>query len=290
MSQIFGYKEVCEGISRGEFNKTPIYFQHASIFDQCLIDEERDRHKKWAKSKLLDSHEEAIKRIIKSGAWPQAREDSLKSKLEDYQNMWGRRAKLNAVGIVNAVRAFHQAINEMRAEIDTDFIERGYHLPETQESYANKKALDYEIFLTARAADGNPFFTEESFEDISEDELSDLRNLYSRLILKFDDQFFDKLAVSSFFYSIFDNYVANPGDFFKKAAPELTVFQLNLLRSAKRYNEVLKIAYDAPEDFYEDPKMLETYAIVKNNAGPAERDADASEVAETIASSKKKRT
>lgn len=289
MSQIFAYKEVCEGISRGEFNKTPIYFQHSSIFDQCLIDEERDRHKKWAQSKNLVSHEDAIKKIIKSGAWPQAREDSLKMKIEDFQNMWGRRSKLNAVGIVNAVRAFHQAINEMRAEIDVDFIERGYHLPETQESYSNKKALDYEIFLTSRAADGSQFFTEESFEDISEDELSDLRNLHSRLILKFDDHFFDKLAVSSFFYSIFENYAANPGDFFKKAAPELTVFQLNLLRSAKRYNEVLKIAYDAPDDFYEDPKMLETFAIVKNNAGPSERDADAGEVEGVVAANKKSR-
>ena len=193
-SQIFGYREVCEGKSKGVFRKSPIFFHHASIFDQCLVDEDREKHREWARSKSLDSHEDSIKKIIKLGLWPEEREKSLKLKLDDYKSMWARRSKLSHIGILHNVRGFHSSLNEMRGEIDTDLIERGFLLPETQESYSNKKALDYEIFLSSHKSDGSSYFTEDEFEEIDEDELSTLRNEYSRLVLRFDELFFEALS------------------------------------------------------------------------------------------------
>lgn len=287
-SQVFGYKEICEGKTASVFRGEPIIYTHQSIFDQCLVDEDRVKHMEWAKGKGLESREVLLSKI-NDEIWNPEKEASFKLKLDDYKMFWGRRAKIPAMGMVQNIRAFHETLREMKGEIDSDAMQRNLATPGCRETYAHGRSYDYEILLASRKPDDSPFFDESEFDDLGDGELAILRNDYSAKVLKFDEDYLELLAVSSFFYSVFDNYVANPGDFFKKPAPELTVFQMNLLRLAKRYNEVIKIAWEAPEDFYKEPKMLETYAIVKNNAPPEEKELTGSEVEADLAESKRKR-
>ncbi len=287
--QIYGYKEVCEGFSSGEFQGKPVIFAHQSLFDQCSIEEERIKTLNWAASRGYDSKEVALKKAIERGDWTEEEESSFYLKMQDYRDVWSRRGKIDPIGMVQNIRGFHSLLREMKNEIDVDAVKRSMITPECQESFANARAYDYEMFLMTRKLDRSPLFTEDEFNNLGDAELGMLRVQYSKAILKFTDDYFEKMAVASFFYSIFDNYAANPGDFFMKPAPELTVFQMDILRCAKRYNEVIKIAWDAPSDFYDDPKMLETFAIVKNNGGGSGGEVGADEVRQDIEKVKGKR-
>ncbi len=288
-NQVFGYKDVCEGRSSGKFWGETVIFAHQSLFDQCLIEEERDRNIQWSASRGYDTKEKSLQKAIARGDWSEDKEKSFNLKLQDYRDVWARRGKIDPVGMVNNIRGFHSLLKDIRAEIDADAVQRSVITPECQESYANARTYDFEICLMARKEDGTKLFTEDEFNTLGDGDLVLLRNEYAEKILKFNEEYFEKMAVAPFFYSIFDNYASNPGDFFKKPAPELTVFQMDLLRCAKRYNEVVKIAWDAPQDFYEDPKMLETYALVKNNGGGTGGEVGAEDVKQDIEKVKGKR-
>jgi hypothetical protein len=289
VSQVFGYKEICEGKTTSVFRGQPIVYIHQSIFDQCLVDEDREKHLKWAKEHGVELRDTILNKFNDPTFWSQENEESFKRKLDDYKMIWARRSKIPAMGMVQNIRSFHETLREMKDDIDSDAMKRNISTQDCCESYAYSRSYDFEIFLASRKLDGSPLFEEEEFNLLGEVELAILRNDYSSKVLKFNEEYLELLVVSSFFYSIFDNYVSNPGDFFKKPAPELTVYQMNLLRLAKRYNEVIKIAWEAPEDFYKEPKMLETYAIVKNNAPPDEKELSGSEVEADLAQSKKNR-
>ncbi len=287
---VFGYREVCQGKTPAIFQGKKIIFRHQSIFDQCLVEEEKNLWKDWAKNHGLDCKDEAVKKAIKRGDWSEERELNFNRAIEAYRMMWGRRDKAKkVVNIVTHVRSFHETIDEMRNEIDSEAVQRSLVSQDCYENEAQRKSLDYEINLLSENERGEPFFKEDEFEYLGDGSLAVLRNLYSSKILKFDEEYFEKLAVSNFFRDLFSNYADSPGNFFGKPAPDLTIFQISLLRQAKRFHEVMKIAYDAPDDFYEKPIMLETYAIVKNMSGSSDRDASQEDVRDIVEESRRNR-
>ncbi len=289
MNKVFGYREICEGRTLSNFQGKPIYFYHQSLFDQCYIEERRDKHANWAKSHGYDSKEQALERAIRVGDWTKEREENFKQLLQDYRDVWARRSKIDPISIVHNVRGFHATLRQIRAEIDIEAAQRSIVTSRCQETYGHIRSFDYEIALMTRDENGKQIFTEEEFDEMSNVDLVLLRNNYTETILQYDEEYMEQLSIAPFFYSIFDNYVANPGDFFKKPAPELTVLQMDLLKNAKRYNEVIKIAWDAPPDFYEDAKMLETYAIIKNRADSSGGEVSGAEVKNEIQEMRRKR-
>lgn len=289
-NSVFGYREICQGKTAAEFYDKKIIFRHQSIFDQCLIEEERKYWNDWAKNLGINDKKKAIERAILAGEWTEEREKNFHKAIEDYRIMWGRRDKAKkVVNIATHVRSFHEMINLMKGEIDAEAVQRSMVSQDCYENHAGQKSLDYEIFLLSENENGEPFFKDDDFEYLGDGKLAVLRNLYASKILRFDDEYFEKLAVSNFFRDLFSNYADSPGNFFGKPAPELTMFQISLLRQAKRFSEVMKIAYDAPDDFYDDPKMLETYAIVKNMSGGQEKNADRDEVREDLEDARRNR-
>jgi hypothetical protein len=289
-NSVFGYREICQGKTAAEFSGKKIVFRHQSIFDQCLIEEEKAKWTLWAKNLGLLDKNEAIKKAIKAGDWTEERESNFHKAIDAYRMMWARRDKAKkVVNIVTHVRSFHQEIDLMRDEIDSEAVQRSLVSGDCYENEAQRKSLDYEINLLSENERGEPFFKEDEFEYLSDGSLAVLRNLYSSRVLKFDEEYFEKLAVSNFFRDLFSNYVDSPGNFFGKPAPDLTIFQISLLRQAKRFSKVLEIAYDAPDDFYEKPIMLETYAIVKNMSGGNDRDASQEDVRDTVEESRRNR-
>lgn len=288
-NQVFGYREICEGKTSSLFRGKKIYFFHQSLFDQCLIEEKKNLHANWAKSHGYDSKEQALQRAIVLGNWSQEKEDNFRQLLEDYKTLWSRRSKIDPTALVHNVRGFHSSLREIKTEIDIEAAKRSVVTSRCQETYGHVRSFDYEIALMTRDENGTQIFTEEDFNEMSDVDVVLLRNNYTNAILKYDEEYIEKLVVSPFFYSLFDNYVSNPGDFFKKPAPELTIFQVELLKNAKRYNEVIKIAWDAPSDFFDDPKMLETYAIIKNKADSTGGEVGATEVKTEIQDMKRKR-
>ena len=121
--------------------------------------------------------------------------------------------------------------------------------------------------------DGTRLFEDSEIDDLSAGDVKLLRDQYSLGILQIDDDFLKRIHVLEYFYNLYDNFSLSPSDFFKKPAYELTNFQSSFLKIARRYNEILKISYDAPEEFHSNFDMMETYAIVKNNGGTETSDA-----------------
>ena len=279
---VFGYREICQGKSEAIFRGEKIIFRHQSIFDQCLVEEERRYWNEWSKNHGADDKNSSLAKAIIRGDWTTERESNFHAALEELRRMWSRRGKAKKiVDIASHVRSFHETIKMMQDEIDSEAVLRSMVTQDCYETQTERRCLDYKILLLSERPDGSLFFEKDDLEYIGDGELVVLRNLYSDKVLRFDDEYFEKLAVSSFFRDIFENYAKSPGDFFGKPAPDLTVFQISLLRQAKRFNKVMEIAYDAPDDFYDNPVMLETYAIVKNQ-NPASEEAGQDDVRQNM--------
>ena len=140
--------------------------------------------------------------------------------------------------------------------------------------------------------DGSRLFTDLEIDDLSLEDIKILRNQYSLKVLQIDDDFFKRLHVLDYFYNLYDSFSSTPSDFFKKPAYELTIFQSSFLKVAKRFNEILKISYDAPSEFHSDFDMMETYAIVKNNINSnndAGEESDLGEIEREIKEGRQKR-
>lgn len=259
-----GYREICIGKSEGKFLSKPIFFHHATMFDQFKVSKEKEKEKNWAMGHNLPTKEEAIARAIKSGFWSQEQESNLKMIREDYKNYCQKRGKGKTMTF-DSIRKWHEVERMMKSEIESLMAQRHAVLEQNQESYSVNKSFDYEIFLLSKTVDNSSFFREDEFEDLSPVEIDILRGEYYGSILKFDEYFFKKLAVTPFFYSLFDNCATHPSDFFRKPICDLTFFQTQMLEYGKRFNELLKYCYGAPDDFFEDPELLVTLSMFRQN-------------------------
>ena len=264
------YLEICKGETPAVFNGKDIVFKHCKIFDISKIDREKKKSLDWARSRKMISLDQAIQISIKNGKWSQEKEMLLNRKIDSYKMLWSRRGKIKHV---SGIKSFHEQIAEMKGEINGDYVERNINLSENCESYSRETAYDYEVISMSYNLDGTRLFAESEIDDLSAENVKLLRDQYSLEILQIDDDFFKRIHVLEYFYSLYDNFSLSPSDFFKKPAYELTVSQSSFLKIARRYNEILKISYDAPEEFHSNFDMMETYAIVKNNGGAESSDA-----------------
>jgi len=271
-----GYQEICQGWSQGKLKGETVLFRHATPFDNFKITKAREESLRWAKSHNFPSREEALARAYKEGSWTEEQERELTSNQENLKTFWATRNKPKTIpsndkSLFNAVRSFHQNIDDYREMIDSSLALKFSALGENQETYASSKAFDMEVCTLSQKLDESPLVSLDEFYD-NDFPTEILKSQYYLNVSRLDHQFLQKLSVSDFFFSVFDHYIENSSDFFRKRGYELTNNQVSLLTEGKRFNNVVKNAGNAPADFYDDPIKLETLAIFRSNGNSQKED------------------
>lgn len=247
---IFGFSE-----KRFESSKKKVYLKHPSETDSGESDKKHDDYFFLAQEKGLKSEEEALKFIIKQGLWSTEKEEELEDYKEKLKTLQLTKDKLI---IKKQVDSLMEDIKPLEDKVFLINHERTEHIGLTAETFASKKVNEYTIqqsFFSDRDLT-KPFFSEEEFDLLEQEEVSDCLTLYAEMYEDFSGDQMKLIAISPFFMNNFYLCGENAADFFRKPIVELTNFQTSLLSSGRYYKSLISNSKSAPEEYYETPKKL----------------------------------
>jgi len=110
-----------------------------------------------------------------------------------------------------------------------------------------------------------PFFSKEEYDEIRQEEIYKLMDLYNESSLKFSYEKLQLIASCSFFMSSYGLCGDNPYTFFGKPVVNMSVYQTNLFSLGKHYRTILSQGKSPPEEYMDDPeKMVSWYDGILN--------------------------
>ena len=129
----------------------------------------------------------------------------------------------------------------------------------TVEDYANKKINEYYMFnsLFKDKDLKYKFFSEEEFDELENKDLSEILEIYNNLNKDYIDKNLKKIALSSYYLSLFNLSDDNPYYMYGKPIIYLTFYQMEVFGYARYFKNALSEAkHKPPDEYYEDPDKL----------------------------------
>jgi hypothetical protein len=262
------YADIVSGHSTCESKKYGlIHAKHLGLRDTQNIDIHRDHHYKEAIKKGLPTGEEKTDLLIKEELWDKEKDKKVKELQDFIERTNETKSKLI---LKSEVARISEQIEEAEKEVEKILNEKSQLVGLTAEIFADKKVNDYYIYLTLyKDKDfSKPFFTEEEFDELTDNDLSDLILDYNKLSRRFSDRNMKRIALSSFFLNNFYLCKDNPFIYFGKPVIDLTYHQSDLFSYGRYFKHILsEMKHQPPPDVMADPdKLLDQYHIEQNKA------------------------
>lgn len=251
------YRDILFGFSekRLKSSKRKIYLKHLNEIDSGETDRKYDDYFFVAQEKGLKSEDQALEFAIEEDLWSEEKEQELKSLRERLKTLRLTKDKLI---IKKQVDSILKDIKPLEDQIYLLNHERVQHIGLTAEIFASKKVNEFVIqqsfFSDKRLTEA--FYSEEEFDLLEEDEISDCMDLLSEIHQDFSSDQMQLIAICPFFMNIFYLCGENSADFFRKPVIELTNFQTALLSSGRYYKSLISNSKAAPEEYYDSPRKL----------------------------------
>ena len=247
---IFGFSE-----KRFEFSKKKVYLKHPNEIDSGESDKKQEDYFFLAQEKGLKSEEGALEFAIEQDLWSKEKEEELERSKERLKTLELTKDKLI---IKKQVDSLMEDIKPLEDKVFLLNHERTEHIGLTAETFSSKKANEYTIqqsFFKDKAL-SKPFFSEEDFDLLEQEEVSECLSLYAEMYEDFSSDQMKLIAICPFFMNNFYLCGENAANFFRKPIVELTNFQTSLLSSGRYYKSLISNSKSAPEEYYETPKKL----------------------------------
>lgn len=252
------------------YNGEKIYIKHLSHFDHLEFDEINELFVEKCKSDGLPSESERLSQLIKKGQWTQSKENEIAqlrdfiSRLED-----GRKG----ISVPSVLKNHNETIAAEKAKLNKLLSERSELVGLTVEIHSLNLLNDHYIlsnlFLDKDLRD--PLFTADSFDYLSESEVSSVIEAYSLAIDPCSDKNIKKLSVQPFFQQYFFICNGDISSFFGKPVSSLTHYQVTLANHASYFKDIVS-NNDLSNLSHEkrlDPDAIEAYVNLKRNADRA---------------------
>ena len=251
------YSEICDGYSVGENLK----FRHISFAEDSKLKRFYDEGLRKALNLGLSLEKDELIKKVKSGLWSQAKELQIKTIRNQIDAL--ERSKKN-IKTFDQIDSIYDSIESDKAKLKELNIERFGVLKNTAENYAENYYRNYIIAETIIL--NNEKITIDALDEMGEFEFSIIENFFLTKNYNSNYDNLKKICIKPFFYSIF-NLSDKPFNFFLKPLYQLTIQQVNLLRTGETF---AKIANEVPDLFPEyegnPDKMLMFWYAVKNGA------------------------
>jgi hypothetical protein len=153
----------------------------------------------------------------------------------------------------------NKQINEENIKLFGLISERKELLGFTVEDYANKKINEYFMFnsLFKDKDLKYKFFSEEEFDELENKDLSEILEIYNNINKNYIDKNLKKIALSSYYLSLFNLSDDNPYYMYGKPIIYLTFYQMEIFGYARYFKNALSQAkHSPPDEYYEDPDQL----------------------------------
>jgi hypothetical protein len=247
---IFGYSE----LRVGEF-KQKVFIKHLDEMDAGMTDREYEDYLFLAQEKGLKAEKDALEFMIEQDLWSKEKEEDLKSSKETLRTLESTKKKLI---IKSQLTSIEKEIKPIKQKVYLLSHERTESMGLTAEGFASKKVNEFMVqkaFYKDRELK-ELLYTEEEFDIIETEELTELMNKFADSHSDFRDEQMKLIAVCPFFMNIFSLCGDNAYAFFSKPIIELTNYQSSLLNSAKYIRSLITNSKPAPDEYYDSPKKL----------------------------------
>lgn len=253
------FSDILKGSSYFLFDSLPIYIKHFSLRDSSEIDIYQSVFYEQGRKNGLKTEKEQELFAIKQKIWSEDNKNKLQRLKDRIETI---KVSIKEIKNIGQKILLEKEFNDLSKEINSLELEKKSCLGLTLENYVAKKIDNYYI-LSAIYLDSDlkirKFKTEE-FEDLTEEEISELIYNYNNKIKNFTSLNIKKLALLPSFSNLF--YLCNddPMLFYGKSVIELSFYQAELFQYGKHYKQMFSMVQaQPPEDIRYDPIKLEDW-------------------------------
>lgn len=257
--------DILKGYSLSYYKSNKLYFKHNTSFDSGEIDHLKQEFIEKAKRNGLPTEDQKEEYLILEGIWSKESNEKIKKLKSDISTLRQTKSKLFKSDDINE---FNRQIDQKKLELMTLTVERKDLLGFTVEDYANKKINEYYMF-NSLFKDKNlkdRYFSEQEFDELENKDISEILNIYNDINKNFVETNLKKIALSSYYLSLFNLCDENAYNLYGKPIIYLTFYQMEVFGYARYFKNALSEAKHKPSDeYYEDPdKLIEWLESSKN--------------------------
>jgi hypothetical protein len=140
----------------------------------------------------------------------------------------------------------------------------------TAEEYANRRINEYYMHVSILDQDEKRLFAENEFDELDEDQVSEIMTVYAKNNEKFKAENLKKIALSDFFTNIFYLCDDNLYNFYGKPVINLTFYQIEIYSYGRYFKSIIQNSEDKiPDHIVEDPEKLIEWAQSSQNVKEA---------------------
>ena len=257
--------DILKGYSLSYYRDNKLYFKHNTSFDSGDIDHLKQEFLEKAKKNGLPTEDQKEEYLIAENLWSKENNEKIKKLKSDISSLKQTKSKLFKSDDINEM---NRQIDEKKLELINLTIEKKDLLGFTVEDYANKKINEYYMFnsLFKDKDLKNRYFSEQEFDELENKEISEVLEVYNNINKNFIENNLKKIALSSYYLSLFNLCDENAYNLYGKPIIYLTFYQMEVFGYARYFKNALSEAKHKPSDeYYEDPdKLIEWLESSKN--------------------------
>lgn len=250
------FVDILKGYTIAYYKNNKLYFKHNTSIDSGDIDHIKQEFIEKAKKNGLPTEQQKEEYIIKENLWSTEKNEEIK-KIKSYIS--GLKQTKSKLFKNDDIAQINKQISEENIKLFTLIAERKDLLGFTVEDYANKKINEYYMFNSLfRDKDlKDKFFSEEEFDELENKDLSEILEIYNNINKNYIDKNLKKIALSSYYLSLFNLSDDNPYYMYGKPIVYLTFYQMEVFGYARYFKNALSEAkHKPPDEYYEDPDKL----------------------------------
>ena len=126
------------------------------------------------------------------------------------------------------IDAIKKEINENENKLAAILAEKESIIGFTAEEYAQRRINEYYMHICILNEDGNKLFKENEFDELDEEQVAEIMNVYSENNKKFVAENLKRIALADFFTNIFYLCDDNVFNFYGKPVINLTFYQIEI--------------------------------------------------------------
>ena len=258
------FSEIIEGYS---FVQSKLFgdlkIKHINNFDAAKTDIKNHYYFEKAVSQGLEKREDKIDYLIKERLWDPEK-DKQAQKLEDV--LRGMRKTKPKLLLQAQIDSINKDIEKNEIELGKILAEKESIIGFTAEEYAQRRINEYYMYISILNENGNRLFGEDEFQELDEEQVTEIMTIYSKNNEKFKAEVLKKIALADFFTNIFYLCEDNVFNFYGKPVINLTFYQIEIYSYGRYFKSLIQNSEDKiPDHIVEDPDKLIEWAQSSKN-------------------------
>lgn len=250
--------EIIDGCSTVFLHNKRVFIKHKALSDIVDYELTYNHYFEAAQKRGMPTEKSILEELHIGEIWTKEEEENLEVQ-KNYINSL-KKNKSN-VFLESAIARVDQQIQEAEADLNQALNKRANLISNSAESYATNRANDFYIVNSffSDKKQSNILFTEEEYDYLEKDKLSEIIKVYSAFNKRFSEESIQNLVIQDF-YKIYYPLSESSTDFFGKAALQLTNLQLNLLIYTRVFKNIFDNFENIPERMHKNPQALLDFA------------------------------